>query len=164
MDASGEPISGVTIGLTVTETASGGSRPERMTLPPTDGEGLTRHENVRDIANGRVETFELRVHAFGGIGEATHLHVDELTDDPVDVVAAAYGAVEIALLGPHREPWTSPAGTDFQALLTLKIIWSVTAILGFIISLVQGAPAATWLFLILFAAFSVIWIYYKKTL
>jgi len=53
---------------------------------------------------------------------------------------------------------------EFQALLTLKIIWSITAVIGLFASIIQGSPKATWLFLALFALFSGVWIYYKKTL
>lgn len=50
---------------------------------------------------------------------------------------------------------------SYNTLLSLKIIWSLAAILAIIITIIEGAPQATWLFLILFAVFSAIWIYYK---
>jgi len=52
---------------------------------------------------------------------------------------------------------------DFSIMLTLKIIWSLSAILGLLLALCQGAPKLVWLIAGMFAVFSGIWIYYKKT-
>ena len=52
----------------------------------------------------------------------------------------------------------------YDVLLTLKIIWSVSAILGIAISLYKGAPKSGVLFLGLFAVFAGLWIYYKLIL
>jgi hypothetical protein len=49
----------------------------------------------------------------------------------------------------------------YNSLLNLKIIWSVSAIIGILISIVQGFSRIAWLFLFVFLIFSLIWIYYK---
>ena len=50
---------------------------------------------------------------------------------------------------------------SFDTLLTLKIIWSISAIVALTMSLFNGAPLRILLVLIIFAFFSLIWIYYK---
>ena len=61
---------------------------------------------------------------------------------------------------------TQCAGKEsFRSLLTLKIIWSLGAITGLLLSIYERvAPGSTWLFLGLFALFSGVWIYYYKKL
>jgi len=49
----------------------------------------------------------------------------------------------------------------FQAMLNLKIIWSLTAIFGITVSIIEGAPLMSWGFLGVFVTFSAIWIYYR---
>jgi hypothetical protein len=52
----------------------------------------------------------------------------------------------------------------FNALLTLKILWSIAAIIAIAISIIEGGPQSEWLFLAIFVLFSAIWIYYKRIL
>ena len=52
----------------------------------------------------------------------------------------------------------------FKAMLNLKIIWSFAAITGFIIGLSQGLfgyPAVGIALLLIFAAFNILWIYWR---
>ena len=51
---------------------------------------------------------------------------------------------------------------SFDILLTMKIIWSLAAILALLISLYLGAPKSLWILVAAFAIFSVVWIFYKK--
>lgn len=77
--------------------------------------------------------------------------------DPVTtrLVAAALFGIGIQSLIGHR------AGVEeFRPMLNLKIIWSSTALLGLIISALQGSPPMTWAFAGVFAAFHVVWVYY----
>ncbi len=53
---------------------------------------------------------------------------------------------------------------DFSIMLTLKILWSLSAILGLLLALYQGAPSLVWVITGIFAGFSGIWIYYKSLL
>jgi hypothetical protein len=52
----------------------------------------------------------------------------------------------------------------YQALLTLKIIWSTAAIIGSLLAIIEGASTSTWIIIALFLPFSIIWIYYQKKL
>ncbi len=82
----------------------------------------------------------------------------------VDPVAARL--VAAALLGIGIESllsYKSPAET-YLGMLNLKIIWSLAAVAGLILSLAggaQGRPPALWLLLFVFAAFNVLWIYWR---
>ncbi|MBI2671424.1 hypothetical protein HYX16_00660 [Candidatus Woesearchaeota archaeon] len=50
----------------------------------------------------------------------------------------------------------------YNSLLTLKILWSLAAIIGITISISEGtAPKIIWSILIIFIMFSILWIYYK---
>ncbi len=74
--------------------------------------------------------------------------------DPVAtrlVAAALFGIGIQSLLGRNerREP--------YLAMLNLKIIWSLAAVLGLAISLGQGGPAMAWAFLFIFAVFCALW-------
>ncbi len=55
------------------------------------------------------------------------------------------------------------AGT-FRAMLNLKIIWSLGAMAGLLLSILQGAqgsPPFAWAVLALFAGFNVLWVYWR---
>jgi hypothetical protein len=49
-------------------------------------------------------------------------------------------------------------------MLDLKCIWSGMALLGLGVSLVRGAPPFTWVLLLTFAAFALVWNYYRLML
>ncbi|MBS3171858.1 hypothetical protein J4449_04580 [Candidatus Woesearchaeota archaeon] len=49
----------------------------------------------------------------------------------------------------------------YNSLLNLKIIWSVLAVLGILVTMSQGYPSKGWLFFFIFLVFSLIWTYYK---
>jgi hypothetical protein len=58
-------------------------------------------------------------------------------------------------------------GATFLAMLNLKIIWSLAAILGIAWSLAEGAqgrPLMAWLLLAVFVAFNIVWIYWRRKL
>lgn len=52
----------------------------------------------------------------------------------------------------------------YIALLNLKIIWSLCAILGILLSIIQGSPPMSWAILTIFIIFSAVWIYYRLKL
>lgn len=52
----------------------------------------------------------------------------------------------------------------YDSLLNLKIIWSSTAILALLISLILGGPSSLWIFIWIFAVFLIAWVHYKKTI
>ncbi len=52
----------------------------------------------------------------------------------------------------------------FLAMLNLKIIWALGAILGIGLGISAGGPPAAWLFLVVFAIFLGVWVYYRYKL
>jgi hypothetical protein len=77
--------------------------------------------------------------------------------------------VAAALFGIGIESWLGRnAGKEsFRNMLNLKIIWSVSAVLGIAISLAQGAqnyPLFAWVILGIFAAFNLVWVYWRVKL
>ncbi len=71
--------------------------------------------------------------------------------------------VGAALMGIGIESWLARkrGAETFREMLNLKLIWSSFAVLGIVLSLVQGAPPMAWLFLIIFALFFIVWFYYR---
>ena len=52
----------------------------------------------------------------------------------------------------------------YKNLLTMKLIWSGTAIIALIISIAEGALKATWLFFGIYAFFFLLWKSYRKNI
>lgn len=50
---------------------------------------------------------------------------------------------------------------SYKSLLELKIIWSVSAIVGLILSFISGAPKVLVIIILTFLVFSLIWIRYR---
>ncbi|MDP2788439.1 MAG: hypothetical protein Q8O46_00090 [bacterium] len=50
----------------------------------------------------------------------------------------------------------------YRVMLILKLLWSGSAIFTIGISLIQGAPQVTWIFLVTFAVFFIVWSYYYR--
>ncbi|HLC75194.1 MAG TPA: hypothetical protein VJH88_05070 [Candidatus Nanoarchaeia archaeon] len=74
---------------------------------------------------------------------------------PPRLVAAAFLAIGgISFIARNHDAET------YRALLFLKILWSLFAILGIVITLIQGAPPFTFAVLITFAVFSSVWLHY----
>lgn len=89
----------------------------------------------------------------GSLGWATY---DPLTSRLVG--AALMGIGLESLLGRNASAET------FRAMLDLKIIWSSGAIYAIAVALYEGAPAAGWVFLAIFAIFWVVWVSYRLRL
>lgn len=49
----------------------------------------------------------------------------------------------------------------YLSMLNLKILWSLSAIVGIILSIVEGGPNSLFIFLGIFASFSILWIFYR---
>ena len=75
------------------------------------------------------------------------------------LIAAAFLGIGIeSLLGRHASP------DAFKALLNLKIIWSMAAVIGMGITLVQASqswPWGGWGLLAIFGGFNAVWIYWR---
>jgi hypothetical protein len=78
----------------------------------------------------------------------------------VDPVAARLVAAALFGIG-FESLFMRRASLDrFVPMLTLKIIWSVAAIIGFIWSIIEGVhgnPWSIWAFLGIFVAFNILW-------
>ncbi len=82
----------------------------------------------------------------------------------VDPVASRL--VAAALFGIGLKSLLSYKATveTYKAMLNLKIIWSLAAITGLILSLLQGnqgRPLALWMLLLVFIFFHALWLYWK---
>jgi len=75
----------------------------------------------------------------------------------VRLVGAALAGIGLTSLVMHGKGIES-----YDAMLTLKIIWSVTAIVAILLSIIDGGPDSQWFFLAIFTVFSAVWIYYKN--
>ena len=71
------------------------------------------------------------------------------------VGAALFGIGGISLLSRNK------GLESYQSLLTLKIIWSVSAIIGILLSIIENVHKIRLIILIMFSIFSAVWIYYK---
>ncbi len=83
------------------------------------------------------------------------------TIDPI-----ASRVVGAALMGIGIESyWGRNAGIEvFRAMLSLKIIWSSSAILGIGLGIWKGGPQTGWVFLGVFFVFWCVWIHYWRQL
>jgi len=50
----------------------------------------------------------------------------------------------------------------YLAMLNLKLLWSSFAVLGILMTMIQGGPEVGWALLIIFIAFFFLWLYYKR--
>ena len=76
--------------------------------------------------------------------------------------------VAAALFGIGIESWLgrNSSRDTFVAMLNLKIIWSVAAIVGILAGILQGPNDSlfAWLFLGIFLAFNMLWTYWRVRL
>lgn len=52
----------------------------------------------------------------------------------------------------------------YSTLLSLKLIWSGAAIVGILLSILEGTPKVAWVFLAVFVFFFLLWGYYERKL
>lgn len=72
------------------------------------------------------------------------------------VAAALFGIGGASLLVRRKN------ADAFRSLLMVKIIWSMTAIIGMILAIFEGAPVFGYVAVVIFAVFSAVWIYYYR--
>lgn len=77
------------------------------------------------------------------------------------VAAALFGIGIESFLGRN-------SGAEiYLHMLRLKIIWSIAAVLGILISILQnaqGRPPFAWVFLAVFVMFNFVWVYWRRRL
>ncbi len=49
---------------------------------------------------------------------------------------------------------------SFRTMLRLKILWSSAAVVGILITMIEGAPPLGWLIFAIFAGFNLVWVYW----
>ena len=69
--------------------------------------------------------------------------------------------VGASLLGIGGASLFTKTKEQFEVMLNLKIIWSVSAIAVILWSIIETGNLWLWLFLAIFVIFSIIWIYYR---
>jgi hypothetical protein len=80
---------------------------------------------------------------------------------PDPFTARLVGAALLGIGGESLLGWNATIEA-FRAMLNLKIIWSLSAIAGIILTLIfTGGPLIAYLILLIFAAFSGLWLYYR---
>ncbi len=85
--------------------------------------------------------------------------VDTVTARLIAAVLFAFG-IE-SLLGRNSDIKT------FKAMLNLKVIWSGCAILGLLLSIIEGShgrPISLYILLIIFVSFNFIWVFFRLKL
>lgn len=84
--------------------------------------------------------------------------------EPIDTLAARI--VGAALLGIGFGGFLSKDEEieAYRAMLNIKIIWSLSAILGIVLTMLRGAPVFAWLMLLLFVIFGIVWMRYRVLL
>lgn len=75
------------------------------------------------------------------------------------LVGAALFAIGTLSLITHRASLEV-----IDIILSLKIFWGGAAAVVIVISIFEGAPRSSWLFLSIFIFFVILWSYYKKVL
>jgi hypothetical protein len=82
----------------------------------------------------------------------------------VDPLSARLVAAALFGIGGMSLMHVNEGIAAYKSMLNLKILWSISAILGIFVSIVQGAPIVAWGILAIFIIFSCIWIYYRVSL
>ena len=70
------------------------------------------------------------------------------------VGAALVGIGVESLLGRNA------SAESFLTMLRLKILWSLTATVAILVTMLEGAPPLGWLIFAIFAVFHVVWVYW----
>jgi hypothetical protein len=82
-------------------------------------------------------------------------------EQPDPFTARLVGAALLGIGGESLLGWEGSIEA-FRAMLNLKIIWSLAAIAGIILTLIfNGGPLVAYGILLLFACFSGVWLYYR---
>lgn len=78
----------------------------------------------------------------------------------VDPLATRMVAAALVGIGVESFLGAGNGREHYLGMLRLKVLWSLTANLGILLSIVQGAPAMAWLLQAIFVGFSALWVTY----
>ena len=81
-------------------------------------------------------------------------------DNPESVATRLVAAALMGIGGISLIAYKADADT-YRHMLTMKLLWSGSAVLGLVLSLAEGAPVFTWVFLFIFGVFFIIWLFYR---
>ncbi len=82
----------------------------------------------------------------------------------VDPMAARGVAAALVGIGTQSLLSRNSTGPVYRELLSLKILWSSTAALGFAWTAFSDGPRVGWVFVAIFALFNVLWMYWLRRL
>ena len=85
----------------------------------------------------------------------------------VDPFTARLAAAALFGIGIESFLARNAKAESFRNLLNLKIIWSLSAVFGISLSLIEGAqgrPWFAWAILVIFVAFNFLWVHWQKQL
>lgn len=75
----------------------------------------------------------------------------------VDPVSPRLVAAALLAIGVQAWRTRQADASVYRAMLALKVLWSVSAILGLSLAIARGAPSAAFLFLAIFLVFCGVW-------
>lgn len=82
----------------------------------------------------------------------------------VDPMAARGVAAALVGIGTQSLLARNSTRAVYRELLSLKILWSFTATLGFAWTALSVGPPSGWVFVAIFAFFNVLWMYWRRRL
>ncbi len=82
----------------------------------------------------------------------------------VDPMAARGVAAALVAIGTQSLLSRNSTAPVYRELLSLKILWSFAATLGFAWTTLSTGPRAGWMFVAIFALFNVLWMYWRRRL
>jgi hypothetical protein len=79
----------------------------------------------------------------------------------VDPISARIVAAALVGIGTQSLIGRNEHVIAFRAMLNLKVLWSATATLGILWSVLDGGPVMGWGFVAIFAGFNALWSYWR---
>jgi hypothetical protein len=82
----------------------------------------------------------------------------------VDPMAARGVAAALVGIGTQSLLSRDAPAVVYRHMLSLKILWSFTATLGFAWTVSTTGPRTGWLFVVIFGLFNLLWVYWRRRL
>ena len=79
----------------------------------------------------------------------------------IDPIATRLFAAALLAIGGQSLLGRNGSVNEFRAMLNLKLIWAVAAVIALGIGAQSGGPALTWLGLAVFVGFFCVWLYWR---
>ena len=80
--------------------------------------------------------------------------------ESIDPISARLVGAALVAIGGESLLGRNGSLKSFQTMLRMKVIWSATAVLGILASMLQGGPPLGWGALAVFVGFNGVWTYY----